>query len=138
MKSKQKLVYGVGTNDLTYKENEEAYQKWSNMLKRCYHQTTQQKQLTYIGCSVCDEWKVFSNFKAWFDIHSSPDQELDKDILIRGNKIYGPAYCKFVPKKINILLSSNLKGTFMQGVTFDRKRNKYVAQICVDNKNIRI
>lgn len=31
---------------------------------------------------------------------------LDKDILLKGNKVYSPETCAFVPAKINSLLIS--------------------------------
>ena len=55
---------------------------------------------------------------------------LDKDILVKGNKIYSPNTCIFVPKKINSLFTKNdnSRGNLPIGVTLCRN-GKYRAQI---------
>jgi hypothetical protein len=127
----KKLVYGIGYNDLTIKGNEEAYSKWKDMLGRCYSLIYQSKQPTYIGCSVCDEWLTFSKFKEWFSANNRLGMQLDKDILIRGNKIYGPEYCRFVPRQINTLLLDRgaKRGVYKLGVSWDKGAQKFRAQI---------
>lgn len=97
------------------------------MLERCYDQKYHQKEPTYIGCSVCGEWKYFSNFKRWFDENYIEGYQLDKDILVKGNKIYSPETCCFVPQEINYLLINRRlhRGTEPLGV--DRKGNSYRA-----------
>lgn len=64
---------------------------------------------TYEGCTVCDEWLYFSNFKKWFDENYIEGFQLDKDIIIRGNKVYSPQTCCFVPKEINIISKIKVK-----------------------------
>lgn len=128
---KSKLVCGVGVNNLTYVGNEKAYSKWVSMLNRCYSPKYQSRQPTYIGCSVCDEWLVFSKFKEWYDINSIAGMQIDKDILIRGNKVYGPTFCRFVPKEINYILldSGASRGQFKQGVGWHKGVQKFQANI---------
>lgn len=59
----------------------------------------------YIGCSVCDEWHTYSVFKAWYISHPHWDTwELDKDLLLPGNKVYGPDYCCLIPRQINAFI----------------------------------
>ena len=69
-----KLVLGVGINDVptpTRSGNirNDAYRIWKSMLERCYSDKYHQKEPAYIGCSVCDDWIRFSNFKSkdWYD-----------------------------------------------------------------------
>ena len=106
----QKLLQGVGINDL-YGHNIlngkrlKFYGTWKNMIHRCYSDKFQIRYPTYIGCSVCDEWLVLSNFKEWFDANYLDGMALDKDILIPGNKIYSPEACSFVPQYINSLMT---------------------------------
>ena len=59
--------------------------------------------------------------------------ELDKDILIKGNKIYSPNNCIFVPKIINSLFSSHdRRDNLPIGV---KKQDKgYMARIRIDGK----
>ena len=123
MTKTQKLVYGVGINDLAepVKINGKQlkfYATWNSMLCRCYSDKLQTKNPTYVGCSVCSEWLVLSNFKVWFDINYRNDLALDKDILIPGNKIYSPEACSFVPRYINSLLTDAgaIRGDYPLGV----------------------
>lgn len=133
-KNKTKLVCGVGNNDLTYIGNEKVYLKWTNMLRRCYSSNYQSKKPTYIGCTVCDEWLTFSNFKKWYDLNNRVGMQMDKDVLVRGNKIYGPQFCRFVPSQINNLLldSGANRGKYKQGVSWDNGAQKFKAQISRD------
>lgn len=109
VRKRTKLVYGVGVND--YKGNIKynhvhipSYHTWCQMLKRCYSKDYLDKHPTYRGCSVCEEWWSFSSFKKWFDDNYVEGYSLDKDILFKGNKIYSPDTCCFVPNEINVLL----------------------------------
>lgn len=109
-KKPQKKLFGVGINDdseiHTCNIEPVAYRKWRTMLSRCYSKNYQANQPTYIGCSVCEDWLLYSNFKKWHDEHYVEGYELDKDLLFRKNKIYSPNTCCYVPKEINTLLLS--------------------------------
>ena len=132
--AKRGLTYGFGVNDSDYLtsyivKNKELrcpyYTAWCNMLKRCYYEPFLVKNPTYLGCSVCDEWLIFSNFKSWVKAQSWEGKHLDKDILVQGNKIYSPELCIFVPTAINVLFvdrRSN-RGKYPSGVT--KIRGKY-------------
>ena len=108
MNTKRKIVYGVAHNDYAgrIKENGKhirSYRSWISMLSRCYGEKELNNRPSYKGCSVCDEWLLFSNFKKWFDDPTNGYQNgycLDKDILIKGNKVYSPNTCCFVPNEI--------------------------------------
>lgn len=127
----QRLVQGHGINDLVESVyiNGKAlkfYQAWVNMLRRCYSKKYQAKYPTYIGCSVCPRWFSLSNFREWYNIHYREGMELDKDILIPGNKIYNPEACSFVPRYINSLLcdSGATRGELPLGVTARKSKLK--------------
>lgn len=111
MKQKiNKLVHGVGLCDIPSRENgkqSKAYKAWQRMVGRCYDPKVHTRQPTYIGCSVVDEWKTFSNFKKFYDTHYRDGYQLDKDLLVDGNKVYGPEACIFVPQPINLLFVDN-------------------------------
>ena len=55
---------------------------------------------------------------------------LDKDILIKGNKIYSPETCIFVPKNINLLFvkSDAKRGDYPIGVNYNKRSGKFVAR----------
>ena len=109
MKAK-KLIYGVGINDATYQVSDRSsgkevrcpfYILWKNVLARCYSPAYQKNNTTYIGCSVDHRWYSFMAFRAWVETKDWKDKQLDKDILVLGNKVYGPDTCMFVDRKTN-------------------------------------
>ena len=144
-----KLSYGVGINDFEGQvningRNIKSYQVWRNMLERCYNTKLHTKRPTYIGCTVCEEWLYFSNFKKWFDENYRWDLDekglkpsLDKDLLVDGNKIYSPATCIFIPSKVNGFMTNkqlnNASG--YTGVGFFKIANKWRVQIKDFNTN---
>ena len=83
------------------------YQYWFDMMKRCYSKDYHKRFPTYKGCTVCEEWLNYQNFGKWFDDNFYQIENeimcLDKDILHKGNKIYSPDTCVFVPQRINTL-----------------------------------
>ena len=110
------------------------YIAWTSMLRRCYYKTAQNKRNTYVGCSVCEEWHNFQNFGRWYDENYYEIKEekmcLDKDILIKGNKVYSPENCIFVPNNINVLFTKSdaKRGVYPIGVYKRKRNNKFVAQ----------
>ena len=80
---------------------------WGDMIKRCYDKKELKRRPSYMGVEVCDEWLCYANFKKWYNenVYEIEGERihLDKDILIKGNKIYSPETCIFVPQRINIL-----------------------------------
>ncbi len=130
-----KPVHGHGikgdicTRD-THGKELKSYRAWHNMLKRCYNAEYQATNPTYLGCTVCEEWKTFSAFKNWFDANYRVGLAIDKDILVHGNRIYSAATCVFVPPEINSLLTDHgrARGLCPQGVYFKKSTGRYVAQ----------
>lgn len=101
----KRLICGVGVNDLYNCKSERSYNVWTHMLKRCYNNDC--RFSAYRDCRVCDKWKVYSNFKKFYDNNCKNDTyHLDKDILVQSNKIYSPATCVFVPQEINECVKS--------------------------------
>jgi hypothetical protein len=145
IKGKTKLVCGIGINNADYCIKPTIngkrvmcyyYSTWKNMLKRCYDSKYQTKYTTYIGCSVCEEWLTFSNFKAWMEIQDWVDKQLDKDILIQNNKVYSPETCIFVTNEINNLFTKSdaARGEYKIGVYFHKRDGKFVAKCNVNGK----
>jgi len=127
------LGEGIYNNNGIVKPYKKQYDTWHRMLQRCYDENYQDTRPTYIGCTVCEEWHNFQNFAKWYDenFYEIEDHrmELDKDILFKGNKVYSPETCVFVPNRINSLfIKSNAKrGDYPIGVSYDNKNNKYMA-----------
>ena len=101
-------VYGIGYIGEGEGEKGRVYNIWKKVLQRCYSKEYHIKKPTYIGCSVVKEWLNFQNFAKWYKKNYKPETmegwHLDKDILVKGNKIYSPETCCFVPADINSLL----------------------------------
>jgi hypothetical protein len=76
---------------------------------------------TYKGCSIDSRWAVFQTFEKWFLKHYRPRYHLDKDILVLGNKVYGPDTCCYIPQELNKLFTDHgrARGPYPQGVRKD-------------------
>ena len=124
----------IGNGKYNRKNHSEAYSCWVSMLRRCYSE----EHPTYKDCTVSKEWKCFQSFAEWFYDNCKKSYELDKDILIKGNKIYSPETCCFVPIEINILFikSNKKRGDFPIGVC--KIGNKFRAQISNKRRQIYI
>lgn len=113
---------------------EKKYQLWHNMKTRCYNPNYHKVKPGYKDCTICNEWLDDRElFYEWVDmnfykIKGEPTVELDKDILIPGNKIYGPDTCIFVPKRINDLfvhIHGRVDNGLPTGVTYSEKTGTY-------------
>lgn len=126
------LVYGVGFNDRKYPsgvngEDAKEYILWHNLLSRCYNPKTHERRPTYVGCSVSENFKSYSYFYEWCLTQVGFDQEsfhLDKDLIFKGNKLYSEDTCLFLPRDLNVLLTTrkNLRGSLPIGVSAHRGR----------------
>lgn len=113
--NKRKLLFKKGVNDanypvITYKNKKQLicpyYLRWKIMITRCYSLSTQEKSPTYKGCTVSDDWLYFSKFKSWMEKQDWKGKELDKDLLIQGNKLYSENTCVFISKYLNSFLTN--------------------------------
>ena len=138
IKARNKKVYGVGINDSDYITNKIIdgrrvqcffYKKWYGVLKRSYCAEYKKDSPTYKDCTVCDEWLVFSVFKSWMESQDWAGKEIDKDLLVPGNKHYSPETCIFLDKKINTLIRSvpKKKSGYPRGVTWHKEHLKFRA-----------
>lgn len=133
---RKRLVAGVGINDVHGSTETACYDIWAAMLKRCYDEKSQIKNPAYKNCSVCEEWHTLSNFKEWYDANYVEGYDIDKDILIKGNKVYSPETCCFVPDFINSLFVSRPKRKYPMGVY--KEHDKYLARLTKYGKHERI
>lgn len=130
----KRLICGVGVNDFYGKKTDRSYNVWTHLIKRCY---SKNKKGAYKDCTVCDEWKLYSNFKKFYDDNCKNDtSHLDKDILVQGNKIYSPSTCLFVPEEVNETIKSEWSDnkSLPVGVTMT-KLGKFRARCCDGSKN---
>jgi len=140
-----RLVCGVGINDADYVVQPiingkrhicHIYQTWKNMLIRCYCFKYQLINSSYLGCTVSKEWLTFSNFSKWAKSQEWKGKQLDKDILIEGNKVYSVNTCCFVYPHINSLLNDALalRGKYLIGAVLSNNNNMFKSQISIFGK----
>ena len=132
----ERRTYGVGyLGEGKYKTRENGkatrvYKTWTGMLERCYDEKCQEKHPTYKDCIVSEEWHNFQTFAEWYYNNyykiERERMELDKDILVKHNKIYSPDNCIFVPQTINKLFvkSDKSRGELVIGTSLC-KNGKY-------------
>lgn len=134
----KKLVEGKGTYTKGFYKciingvQTPEYLTWHNMLARCYSESYQEKFPSYRGCSVCDEWLNFQTFAKWYHANRNEEKsELDKDLRVKGNKIYSPDTCILIPQALNKLVggSYNNPKFITPGVYFYKPLNKYRASV---------
>lgn len=133
----ERTIYGVGyigEGDYKVSKNRKhtrVYDTWHSMLERCYNEKYHEKYPTYKDCSANEEWHNFQNFGEWYEENyyevEGQRMNLDKDILVKHNKIYSPDTCIFVPQTINKLFikCDNTRGDSVIGTS--PKNGKYQA-----------
>jgi hypothetical protein len=108
-----------------------SYDIWKNILERCYDKSKRYKHPSYEGCYVCEEWLNYQNFAYWYELNyydcEGENVQIDKDILYKGNNVYSPDTCVFVPRSINVLFikSDIVRGNLPIGVV--AHNNKFEA-----------
>ena len=138
-------VYGVGILGTKYStsinnKSIKEYSLWCDMLKRCYCENYHFKKPTYIGCEVSDNFKSYEYFYEWCHKQigfNNKDWQLDKDLLIKGNKVYSENTCIFIPRELNqTLTKANLiRGRCPVGVCHNKSKNKFVSNISLNSGN---
>lgn len=120
-------VYSWSGDDYVKK----AYQTFTGMFSRCYDPCTQSKQPAYIGCSVDPRWYNFQVFAKFYveNPFCGLGYHLDKDLLIRGNKVYSPEACTLLPPEINSALASTPKSVSGLPLGVNKIDNCYVARL---------
>ena len=135
-----KLVFGVGVNDGKYhaflnNNIVKEYDLWYSMLRRCYGKSVYN---TYIGCEVSDNFKHYSYFYEWCHKQigfGNEGWQLDKDLLVKGNKTYNEYSCVFIPKELNSLLVKHdaKRGEHPLGVCWHKRYDKFTCSINLNN-----
>lgn len=109
------------------------YRMWNSMLQRASAKYIEQRP-SYAGTSVDQAFIRFADFAEWAvnQIGSSAeDAQLDKDLLRKGNRVYGPDTCVFLPHRINslILMNASRRGVLPVGVRAGRNQGTYEARL---------
>ena len=130
--------YLITVNGVKTKE----YELWKSMLERCYSDSAyQKKRPTYKDCEVSENFKSYEYFYEWCQNQFGFSNDgngypfhLDKDLLVKGNKIYSESTCVFIPSEINSLLTkcTASRGKHLIGVSWHKTRKSFIAMV---NKN---
>jgi len=127
------MVFGVGYNSggiyetTNNRKHSKIFSLWQLMMQRCYSEKYHIRRPTYIECYVCEEWKDYQKFAEWCSVNYVEGWHLDKDIILKGNKMYSPNTCAFVPKEINLLFLRRQarRGKYPIGVCWDKQMLKF-------------
>ena len=132
-------VYGVGVVGAKYPitingVHTKEYGLWNNMLQRCYYDAYKKKYQTYKDCEVSENFKSYEYFYEWCNKQIGFDNEdwhLDKDLLIKGNKVYNENTCVFLPREINTLLTKSTasRGEYLIGVCWNKTNKAFRARV---------
>ena len=132
-------VFGVGVLGAKYPTRvngvrTKQYGLWVSMLQRCYSDALKKRYPTYEGCEVSDKFKSYEYFYEWCNKQvgfRNSGWHLDKDLLIKGNKVYSENTCVFIPTEINSVLikSDNIRGKHPIGVYYHKRDKAFMAQV---------
>ena len=135
-------VHGVGILGTRHPStingrNTKEYEIWYSMLSRCYNDAYKKHRPTYEGCEVSENFKSYEYFYGWCQNQvgfGNQGWHLDKDLLVKGNKVYSEDSCVFIPQEVNSLLIKHeaSRGEHLIGVCWCKRDKAFVAQI---NKN---
>jgi len=129
-----KTLYGIGfLGEGEFTSKDIWHNHWRAMVERV-NVKNDNFHRTYIDVTIYEEWYNYQNFAKWakenyYEIENLR-MELDKDILFKGNKIYSPDTCVFVPQLINALFvkADKSRGDLPIGVYWHERDQEYRAQ----------
>lgn len=133
-------VYTTGIQDIKGylvkgQPNPKDYNIWNAIRQRCYNLNIQDRLYPqYIGCTMSEDFLIFSKFKEWYNNQIGCDQDgwhIDKDLLVKGNKVYSAETCILLPKQINsaIVIHNRGSNNFPMGVIYNCTKTRYRARI---------
>ena len=136
-------VYSIGIVGTKYPISEggvltKEYKLWCGMLQRCYSDSYQKQRPTYEGCEVSENFKSYEYFYEWCNKQigfGNEGWQLDKDLLIKGNKVYSENTSVFIPREINQVLVKRtaLRGEHLIGVYWHKRGKAFAAQVNKSN-----
>ena len=132
-------VYGIGILGTKHPISEggvetKEYVLWKGMLRRCYSDNFKKKRQTYIDCKCSENFNSYEYFYGWCQNQigfNNKDWQLDKDLLIKSNKVYSEDSCIFIPQEINSLLvkCTASRGKHLIGVYWHKKGGAFAAMV---------
>ena len=138
------LICGVGINDVDaptwWIENGKRvycpiYRCWNRMLERGHSIREKTRHPNYQEVTVDPVWHRLSKFTEWLDTQPQAnwrELSLDKDLLVKGNKVYGPDTCCFLTHAENNVFRSQTSSK-LGSVTKDNRsyvrKNPWVSRL---------
>lgn len=130
-----KLVHGIGRKGETYKSHDgikplKEYEHWAGLLRRCgLKYQSVNAAYSEVTCSI--NFKSYTFFYEWCQEQAgfgNRDEkgmlwQLDKDILVKGNRLYSEDTCVFVPKRLNTIFLKNKsqRGVYLIGTGWSKR-----------------
>lgn len=143
-----KTNYGKGYIGYGYdrkcSDSRKLFKTWNGVLQRCFDPLWKGRHKCYEQTTCSEDFLCASDFIVWGKSqvgYNSVDEfgnpfALDKDILVKGNTVYSPDTCIFVPREINNLVLSNRKvrGSLPIGVT--AKEGRFRARVSINKSEV--
>lgn len=130
----------IGLGEHTSVYNHKEYVHWKGILERSYSEKLMEKRPSYLEVYTNTAWHNFQNFAPWCHTQKGfyhKGWELDKDLLVKGNKIYSPETCVFLPPAINpVLIKGTRTSELPIGVTYSDNSSGYRAYCSSDGKTL--
>lgn len=110
--------------------NPDIHRHWRHVLERTVSHRNIQR---YEDCSVVEEWYSLQNFAEWLveQKNGLAKEEngrlyhLDKDMVCKGNRVYCPEYCVFLPNEVNCFYTrTEIGNTGYPGVNYIKPATK--------------
>lgn len=102
---------------------------WRGVITRCYGSHDKYKH--YNDCTVENHWHNMQNFCEWYMSQKGFDKAwaIDKDIIVKDNKVYSPDTCVLLPQELNNFDAKreSLRGDLPIGVVLSNCGTKYIA-----------
>lgn len=133
--------FGAG-NSKSYQNDKQlpGYKMWNQMIHASYNDKSTSKRTPDKDWEVCKEWQNYQTFAKWYDENYINGFSIDKNIIKKGNKLYCPEYCTFVPIEIaNVFNKAEAtRGDCPIGVYYEKSRNKYRAYVNINSKSVKL
>jgi hypothetical protein len=115
------------------------YSHWSAMLQRVYEPDG---VTAYEDVSVAECWRNFQGFAHWCQSQKGFSEgcfNLDKDLLKKGNRVYSPDHCCFIPYHVNTAITG-MKCFNTSGETgvYKSKTGMFCAEITMNGSKVHL
>jgi hypothetical protein len=127
-------------------ENNPCYKFWDGIIRRCTGRVSEECSIIYKGVTISERWRRFDHFLDDLKdligfkecIENGVKWDVDKDLLIYGNKLYSKETCCIIPGTINAFFTNNQRRRNTSGyigVSRVGKTNKWASWIRSEGKN---